>query len=123
MSSEAENKNEGAVVDGDEQFGPTEIESMCPRCEENVCFDHLTAVACMIVLQGTTRILVTLIPFYKSVILMSFACDNCNYRNNELQSGGKVQEQGLRITLRVMNTKVGSRLGRMRSMLRDNCRN
>lgn len=53
--------------------------------------------------QGTTRILLTKIPFYKEVVLMSFSCDDCGYQNNELQSGGEIQEKGIRIKL-VVNT-------------------
>lgn len=33
----------------------------------------------------------TRIPFYKQVIVMSFHCEHCGYRNNELQSGEPVQ--------------------------------
>ena len=42
-------------------------------------------------LQGMTRLLLTKIPHYKEVILMSFNCDHCGLSNNELQSGGKIQ--------------------------------
>ncbi len=35
---------------------------------------------------------------------MSFECEHCNYQNNEIQSGGKVEEKGIRITLKVENT-------------------
>ncbi|CAH0383361.1 unnamed protein product [Bemisia tabaci] len=34
---------------------------------------------------------------------MSFSCDDCGYQNNELQSGGEIQEKGIRIKL-VVNT-------------------
>ncbi|XP_059477370.1 zinc finger protein ZPR1 [Neocloeon triangulifer] len=61
----------------------TEIESLCMECGEN----------------GMTRLLLTKIPFYKEVVIMSFACDFCGFRNNELQSGGKIEEQGVEITL------------------------
>lgn len=66
----------------------TEIESLCVNCFEN----------------GQTRLLLTKIPFYKEVILMSFACDHCGHRNNEIQSGAEVKLKGNRYTLRVQNT-------------------
>lgn len=51
--------------------------------------------------QGVTRMLLTKIPFYKDVILISFACEHCGYHNNEIQSGGKIEEKGIRIRLNV----------------------
>lgn len=44
--------------------------------------------------------LLTKIPFYKDVILISFEC-KCGYRNNEIQSGDRIEEKGVRITLNV----------------------
>ncbi|XP_060518272.1 zinc finger protein ZPR1 [Cylas formicarius] len=67
----------------------TEVESMCVSCGGN----------------GKTRLLLTKIPFYKDVILMSFICDECGYQNNELQSGAVISERGVRITLSVVDVK------------------
>lgn len=64
----------------------TEIESLCLECGKN----------------GITRLLLTKIPHYKDVVLMSFECEHCGYRNNEIQSGGKIAEKGIRIALQVM---------------------
>ncbi|CAB3363716.1 Hypothetical predicted protein [Cloeon dipterum] len=61
----------------------TEIESLCMECMEN----------------GMTRLLLTKIPYYKEVVIMSFACEHCGVRNNELQSGGKIDDQGVEITV------------------------
>lgn len=47
--------------------------------------------------------LLTKIPFYKDVILISFECEHCGYHNNEIQSGGRVEEKGIRIRLKVEN--------------------
>ncbi|KAJ9600178.1 hypothetical protein L9F63_009512 [Diploptera punctata] len=63
----------------------TEIESLCMNCREN----------------GITRLLLTKIPFYKEVVIMSFECEQCGLKNNEIQPGGKVDEKGIRITLNV----------------------
>ncbi|XP_037044909.1 zinc finger protein ZPR1 [Bradysia coprophila] len=66
----------------------TEIESCCMNCYEN----------------GTTRLLLTKIPFYKEVVLMSFSCESCGFANNEIQSGGEIEAKGCRMTLVVKNT-------------------
>ncbi|XP_022191605.1 zinc finger protein ZPR1 [Nilaparvata lugens] len=63
----------------------TEIESLCLNCGDN----------------GITRLLLTKIPFYKEVVLMSFECEHCGFKNNEIQQGGQFEEKGVRITLHV----------------------
>ncbi|KAJ0184411.1 hypothetical protein K1T71_000834 [Dendrolimus kikuchii] len=63
----------------------TEIESLCINCHSN----------------GMTRILLTRIPYYKNVVIMSFSCDDCGYENNEIQPGGAFAEMGVRWKLRV----------------------
>ncbi|KYM79810.1 Zinc finger protein ZPR1 [Atta colombica] len=67
----------------------TEIESLCVECGKN----------------GITRLLLTKIPHYKDVVLMSFECEHCGYRNNEIQSGGKITEKGIKITLQVVTSQ------------------
>lgn len=37
--------------------------------------------------NGTTRMLTTKIPFFREVILSSFECDDCQWRNNEVGHG------------------------------------
>jgi len=71
----------------------TEIESLCMSCGDN----------------GMTKLLLTKIPFYKEVVLMSFECEKCGYRNNEVQSGGKIDEKGVRIVLKVNSSDDLSR--------------
>ncbi|XP_072379003.1 zinc finger protein ZPR1 [Diabrotica undecimpunctata] len=66
----------------------TEIESLCMNCHED----------------GITRLLLTKIPFFKELVLMSFTCEHCGYQNNEIQSGAPVAEKGVRITL-IVSTK------------------
>ncbi|XP_045525587.1 zinc finger protein ZPR1 [Pieris brassicae] len=63
----------------------TEIESLCVNCLGN----------------GMTRLLLTRIPHYKNVVLMSFSCEECGYENNEIQPGGAIAEFGIRWKLRV----------------------
>lgn len=67
----------------------TEIESLCLRCQKN----------------GVTKLLLTKIPFYKEVVIMSFCCDHCNWENNELQPASKIQEKGVIYKLKVENLR------------------
>ncbi|NXW84054.1 ZPR1 protein, partial [Alopecoenas beccarii] len=50
---------------------------------------------------GVTRLLLTRIPFFKEIIVSSFSCDSCSWANTEIQSAGRVQEQGVRYSLTV----------------------
>ena len=59
---------------------PTVVDSMCVNCGED----------------GLTRLLLTKIPHYQEVILMSFRCEHCHYTNNEIQPGGRIQDKGVR---------------------------
>ncbi|KAJ3144444.1 hypothetical protein HK101_002692 [Irineochytrium annulatum] len=70
-------------IDGD--IEPTVIESLCMNCEEN----------------GTTRLLLTVIPHFKEVILMHFECPHCGFSNNEIQSGSAIQERGITVDCKV----------------------
>ncbi|KAI8614692.1 zinc finger protein ZPR1 [Chytriomyces sp. MP71] len=54
------------------------IESLCMNCHEN----------------GESRIMLTLIPHFKEVILMCFECPHCGFKNNEIQTGSAVHELG-----------------------------
>jgi len=77
----------------DEALGPTEVESLCSACGQN----------------GVTKLLLTKIPHYKEVIIMSFSCEFCGYQNNEIQSGGIIQEKGTRVTVTISNERDLSR--------------
>lgn len=67
----------------------TEIESLCFNCEEN----------------GITRLFLTKIPFFREVIVSSFACEECGYRNAELQPGGRIQDRGVTYKLTVKSVE------------------
>ncbi|XP_043239740.1 zinc finger protein ZPR1-like [Amphibalanus amphitrite] len=71
------------------EAGTSEIESLCMNCQKN----------------GTTRLLLTKIPFYKEVILMSFECPECGYKNNEIQSGQEIQDKGITIKLELKSAE------------------
>ncbi|XP_035488094.2 zinc finger protein ZPR1 [Scophthalmus maximus] len=73
-------------ISADDDDGlPAEIESLCMNCHQN----------------GSTRLLLTRIPFFKEIIVSSFSCDHCSWSNTEIQSAGRIQEQGVCHTLRV----------------------
>ncbi|CAH0730833.1 unnamed protein product, partial [Brenthis ino] len=63
----------------------TQIESFCMNCHAN----------------GITRLLLTRIPHFKNVVVMSFSCEECGFENNEIQPGGAYAEMGVRWKLRV----------------------
>ncbi|XP_044312325.1 zinc finger protein ZPR1 [Varanus komodoensis] len=71
----------------DEEQLPAEIESLCMACYR----------------QGVTRLLLTRIPFFKEIIVSSFTCSSCNWSNSEIQSAGRIQDQGVCYTLSVRN--------------------
>ncbi|KAH7039936.1 ZPR1 zinc-finger domain-containing protein [Microdochium trichocladiopsis] len=62
-----------------------QIESLCMNCHEN----------------GTTRMLLTAIPYFREVIVMSFSCDHCGFSNNEIQAAGTIQPKGSSYLLRL----------------------
>ncbi|KAH1006148.1 hypothetical protein HUJ05_006914 [Dendroctonus ponderosae] len=73
-------------LDGDDADPEaTIVESLCMNCQKD----------------GQTRLLLTKIPFYKEVVIMSFTCEHCGYQNNEIQSSSVIPEKGVKITLTV----------------------
>lgn len=64
-----------------------EVESLCMHCHKN----------------GTTRMLLTKIPYFKEVILMSFECPHCGFKNSEIQPAGQIQEKGSKYILKLEN--------------------
>lgn len=61
----------------------TQIESLCVNCMEN----------------GVTKLMLTSIPHFKEVIISSFECPHCGFRNREVQSGAKLGDRGIRVAL------------------------
>lgn len=74
-----------AHQEDDDEKVVEEIESLCMNCHEN----------------GTTRMLLTAIPYFREVILMSFSCDKCGFSNSEIQSAGTIQPKGSSYMLRL----------------------
>jgi len=75
------------------ESGITELESLCMECHEN----------------GTTRLLLTRIPFFKEVILSSFECEHCGFKNNEIKSASEIQKKGVKYKLKINGSKDLSR--------------
>ncbi|KAK4227554.1 ZPR1 zinc-finger domain-containing protein [Podospora fimiseda] len=73
----------GVPEDGEKMV--EEIESLCMNCEEN----------------GTTRLFLTKIPFFREIIIMSFDCPHCGFHNNEIQPAGTFQLKGAYYELRL----------------------
>ncbi|GAV26836.1 hypothetical protein PMKS-000292 [Pichia membranifaciens] len=64
-----------------------EVDSLCMRCGKT----------------GVTRILLTSIPYFKEIVLMSFSCPHCGFKNNEVQPASEIQEKGARYVLKIEN--------------------
>ena len=93
-------------VNADEELETTEVESLCMECGETVS----SIAACSSFLashvQGLTRLMLTKIPLFREVILMSFNCPHCNASNNEIQAGAPLQDKGVRYTFRLQQPQV-----------------
>lgn len=68
-----------------EQKVVEEIQSLCMNCHED----------------GVTKLLLTKIPFFREIVIMSFSCDHCGLQNNEIQSAGEIQSKGAKYAFRV----------------------
>lgn len=56
-----------------------------------------------------TNMKLTNIPHFKEVIIMSTNCDACGARTNEVKSGGGIEDQGVRITVKIEDREDMSR--------------
>ncbi|KAK4940858.1 nucleolar zinc-finger protein [Elasticomyces elasticus] len=74
------------VVQADpNETGVYEIESLCMNCRDD----------------GMTRILPIKIPYFKDILLESFSCDHCGWKNNTVKSAGQIQEKGSKYTFKL----------------------
>ncbi|KAG5451800.1 nucleolar zinc-finger protein [Clonorchis sinensis] len=72
----------------DEQPEITELESLCLNCHEN----------------GTTRLLLTRIAYFREVVISSFSCPYCGFENRTIDPASRIQDKGQLITLKVQTT-------------------
>ena len=47
--------------------------------------------------------------YFIEIIIVSFACEECGYKNNEVQSGGKLADFGTKITFTLIKSEDLSR--------------
>lgn len=66
-----------------------EVDSLCMNCGKT----------------GVTRLLLTSIPYFKEIVLMSFSCQHCGFKNNEIQPASEIQEKGAKYVLKIENAK------------------
>ncbi|KAI0272621.1 zf-ZPR1-domain-containing protein [Gloeopeniophorella convolvens] len=83
---EVDGKNTENSAGEDEEQAVQQIESLCVNCEE----------------QGVTRLLLTSIPYFQEVVVMSFRCEHCGFSNNEIQSAGVIRPEGVIYTARIL---------------------
>ncbi len=77
-------------TDISEEQQPTEVESVCFSCGDN----------------GVTRLLLVKVPHFRELIVMSFTCEKCGYRDQEVQFGGVYNEHGAILDLSVRSKLV-----------------
>lgn len=51
-----------------------------------------------------TRLLLTRIPYFREIVLSSFYCPHCSFKNTEISSAGQIQERGSKYVFKVENT-------------------
>ncbi|EOD43686.1 putative zinc finger protein zpr1 protein [Neofusicoccum parvum UCRNP2] len=74
--------------DGEPTKVVEEIESLCMNCHDD----------------GMTKLLLTRIPFFKEIVIMSFDCPHCGFKNAEVQPAGEIQPRGAKYVLKVENS-------------------
>ncbi|KAI0791646.1 zf-ZPR1-domain-containing protein [Irpex lacteus] len=82
-------ESQTTATEEDDERPVQEVESLCMKCYK----------------QGVTRMLLTSIPFFREVIVMSFRCEHCGFQNNEIQSAGQIRPEGSVYTARILTRK------------------
>lgn len=54
---------------------------------------------------GKTTMLLTHIPFFREIVVVAFECEECGYRNSEIQFGGQIADQGIKVRFNVQKEK------------------
>ncbi len=55
--------------------------------------------------SGMTKMLPVTIPYFREIVVCSFECDDCGYKNNDAMFGGGIQEKGARFRLVVKDPR------------------
>jgi zinc finger protein len=43
----------------------------------------------------------TKIPYFREIVIMSFECPHCHFKNSEIQPAGEIQQRGIKFSLKV----------------------
>jgi zinc finger protein len=68
------------------------IESLCMMCQQ----------------QGVTKLLLTRIPYFRDIVIMSFECPHCFARSAEVQPANELAPKASRTTLSVNPADVAA---------------
>jgi zinc finger protein len=80
------------VVRGDSAFPGVVFDSSASGAEKDLMLFPQDCFNCSA--RGEVRMCSTDVPHFKEVILMSFACDECGWKNVEVKGGGAVPPHG-----------------------------
>ncbi|KAM3180739.1 hypothetical protein ACTXT7_015722 [Hymenolepis weldensis] len=91
MSENGSNVLEPTVKDLSQDSGSEVIqtESYCLNCHHN----------------GMTRLLITRIPYFREVVISSFECEHCGFKNNSVDPAAPIQNRGKKFTVDVRCAK------------------
>lgn len=78
-----------------------EVENMCMNCHKDVGYIIIQQMLHTDYGKGITRFLFTKIPFFREIVLMSFYCEHCGFKNNEVQPAGEIQQQGVKYSFKL----------------------
>lgn len=60
--------------------------------------------------QGKTKMLLRTIPFFKDIVVISFLCDHCGFKNHEFTPLTPLADQGVKLTLKVSKAEDLNRM-------------
>ena len=63
------------------------VQSLCMHCND----------------EGETRLMPTNVPYFKDIVLSSFNCPHCGYKDTDIIFAGKIASHGVKITVNVVN--------------------
>ncbi|GAW81671.1 zinc-finger domain containing protein [Plasmodium gonderi] len=91
METDINNETRDAIKEDGEDEGKNplddtiEVRSMCINCEQ----------------EGTNKIVKLQIPYFKNILIHSFECEFCNYKNNVIQDLNTIKEKGIKIIFKI----------------------
>ncbi|KAK8250535.1 zinc finger protein-like protein zpr1 [Phyllosticta capitalensis] len=85
MGRKVQEASANMAADGEPSKLVEEIDSLCMNCHED----------------GTTKLLLTRIPYFREIVIMSFDCPHCGFKNSEIQPAGEIQPRGAKYTFKL----------------------